>query len=375
MFKLYANKLMVREREPITSGSVNACRARFEFSPDWEGLRRKAVFKGSGKQVSVLLDESGECSIPWEALTKHGGLLMAGVYGTTDEMALPTVWAILETIQEGAAADGDPSRPPTPDLWQQELAQKGDWLDYTPDGELGLYAGDKLLSAVPVTGGGGGEGYIPVPGPEGPPGPQGPQGPEGPEGPEGAEGPAGADGANGQDDFSPTVAVTEIEGGHQVTITDAEGPKSFDVMDGTGGGSSGEVYSTEETRIGTWIDGKPIYQRSFAAVIPNDAIVSSSIELLHVEIPVDNMIDLFGSVKTNTGQCAPLPYYQTENDMIYIAYNLPTHTLIPSSLRVAASKSHRNQPINITLEYTKTTDQAAVEALTDEAGEIKNQEV
>lgn len=32
---------------------------------------------------------------------------------------------------------------------------------------------------------------------------------------------------------------------------------------GSGGGGSGaeEVYSTEETRIGTWIDGKPLYRK------------------------------------------------------------------------------------------------------------------
>lgn len=31
------------------------------------------------------------------------------------------------------------------------------------------------------------------------------------------------------------------------------------------GGSSGETYSTEETVIGTWIDGKPLYRKCFQA--------------------------------------------------------------------------------------------------------------
>lgn len=30
---------------------------------------------------------------------------------------------------------------------------------------------------------------------------------------------------------------------------------------GGGGPGAGEVYSTEETRIGTWIDGKPLYRK------------------------------------------------------------------------------------------------------------------
>lgn len=31
-----------------------------------------------------------------------------------------------------------------------------------------------------------------------------------------------------------------------------------------GGGTAQEVYSTEETRIGTWIDGKPLYRKTFS---------------------------------------------------------------------------------------------------------------
>ena len=54
------NKLGVLEREPVTSGSVNAYRVRFEFSPDWQGLTRKAVFKTGKGSRTVLLDESGE---------------------------------------------------------------------------------------------------------------------------------------------------------------------------------------------------------------------------------------------------------------------------------------------------------------------------
>ena len=45
----------------------------------------------------------------------------------------------------------------------------------------------------------------------------------------------GQDGQDGADGFSPTVAVTEITGGHQVAVTDAEGTTAFDVMDGVNG--------------------------------------------------------------------------------------------------------------------------------------------
>lgn len=52
----------------------------------------------------------------------------------------------------------------------------------------------------------------------------------------------GSAGTDGEDGFSPTVSVSDIPGGHRVTITDATGPHTFDVMDGqdgTGGGTAG----------------------------------------------------------------------------------------------------------------------------------------
>lgn len=46
----------------------------------------------------------------------------------------------------------------------------------------------------------------------------------------------GNGGGTGKDGFSPIVEVEEIEGGNRVTITDKDGEKSFDVMDGKDGG-------------------------------------------------------------------------------------------------------------------------------------------
>lgn len=50
---------------------------------------------------------------------------------------------------------------------------------------------------------------------------------------------------------SPIIDVTEIEGGHRVTITDAEGTESFDVMNGKDGekgdkGDKGDSYNLTE---------------------------------------------------------------------------------------------------------------------------------
>ncbi len=309
MFLLYAdkNKLTVRERELLTSGSVNAYRVLFEFSPDWDGLERTAVFRSSKKSVSVLLGADGECKIPWEVLSFHGQRIYAGVCGTRGgDLVLPTVWADLGAVQEGACP-GEPSSPPTPELWEQALEKKGDALGYTEAGELGLYAGETLLSSVPVSGGGGG--VVPgPPGPEGPPGPKGDKGDKGDPGPAGADGrdgkdgapgpqgepgkdgkdgapgpsgPAGADGAPGQDGengatFTPSVSPEGIiswtnDGGlPNPDPVNIKGPPGENA-EGGGNTSSGpfqDIYQLEETVIGKWINDKPIYRKCFIITSP-----------------------------------------------------------------------------------------------------------
>lgn len=60
----------------------------------------------------------------------------------------------------------------------------------------------------------------------------------------GEPGAPGADGKDGEDGFSPTVAVEIIDGGHRITITDVNGTKSFDVLDGKDGSGSGTGSGT-----------------------------------------------------------------------------------------------------------------------------------
>lgn len=56
-----------------------------------------------------------------------------------------------------------------------------------------------------------------------------------PAGPAGKDGEDGAPGLPGQDGYSPMVQTAAIDGGTRVTITDATGPKTFEVLNGTNG--------------------------------------------------------------------------------------------------------------------------------------------
>lgn len=117
MILLHACKsqLKIKRGEYLTSGMVNTVMVHFSFSPDWEGLTRTAVFKAGDTAVSVPLEDSGECGIPWEVLAEPGVELFAGVYGARDgEVVLPTVWVGLGMILEGVPAPEGSSPPPGP---------------------------------------------------------------------------------------------------------------------------------------------------------------------------------------------------------------------------------------------------------------------
>ena len=61
------------------------------------------------------------------------------------------------------------------------------------------------------------------------------RGPQGIQGIPGQDGEDGAPGAPGEDGFSPEITVQDITGGHRITITDATGTNTVDVMDGEDG--------------------------------------------------------------------------------------------------------------------------------------------
>jgi len=153
-FALYAdkNQLIVRQREPITSGSVNVYMVQFAFSGDWEGLTRTAVFKAGGVSRSVLLGADGQCVIPWETLISHGQQLTVGVYGVRDgSMVLPTIWVGLGTILKGVEC-GEGAQPPMPNLWEQRLSAKQDKITGAPGQIVGFDENGQLVAQTLPTG-------------------------------------------------------------------------------------------------------------------------------------------------------------------------------------------------------------------------------
>lgn len=156
-FLLYAdkNQLDVWQRVPVTSGSVNVYPVQFKFSCDWDGMTKTACFRCGTRTISVLLDDTGKCAVPWEVmgLDCKGKKLLAGVYGSQNgDVVLPTIWVSLGDVLEGVTC-GQNARPPVPSLWEQQLDQKQDKLTGRPGQIIGFGEDGQPTAQDPAAGG------------------------------------------------------------------------------------------------------------------------------------------------------------------------------------------------------------------------------
>lgn len=205
-----------------------------------EVVAKSAIFR---TMVFDALDGSGEAPEPWEEWQQQ--------------------LIILKNEAEQAADRAEEAVEHYPRI------NNGVWEVW--DAQAGVYVSTGVQAQGPQ-GVPGEQGETGEKGPQGPKGDTGATGPTGPTGATGQTGPAGKDGApgtpgadgttftpavsaagviswtndggktnpqpvnikgpQGGDGVSPTVSVADITGGHRVTITDVNGTRSFDVMDG-----------------------------------------------------------------------------------------------------------------------------------------------
>lgn len=208
---------------PITSGSVGLP-VSFIFSDAWDGLARIAVFKGSGtaKDVALFTDE---CAVPAEVLAEYGDLLWIGVYGANGDgdIVMPTRWCKAGLIVEGTAPSESDPADPEPNWVAQVQAAAASALEKAEAVETAAAAGDfdgysPAVTITEITGGH----QVKITDADHTSG-------------QTFNVMDGEDGEDGDDGVSPTLAVSNITGGHRITITDKNGTQTVDIMDGTDG--------------------------------------------------------------------------------------------------------------------------------------------
>ena len=112
---------------------------------------------------------------------------------------------------------------------------------------------------------------------------------------------------------------------------------------------SEEVYSTEETKIGTWIDGKPLYRKVLSLTTPSTTN-STKIANFDKTFIIKNY---YGNVFISaSNQLLPINFYFTD------VYKIATYVVNNSGeiYMKIGSEAYRYQQATLTIEYTKTTD-------------------
>ena len=197
----------------LTSGQIGA-QAYFSFGPEWSSLNKIAVFRGSGKVKDRALAGSNSTTIPWEVLTQPNTRLEIGVEGRNADgsIVFPTVWCFADSVAPGANAVADPGITPSPNIYDDIMAAVGNLPGLKTEAKENLVA---AINELYERGGGSAdpeavanlvEQYLK----EKPPAP-------------------------GEDGYSPTITTAAITGGTRLTITDKNGTKTVDVMNGAKG--------------------------------------------------------------------------------------------------------------------------------------------
>lgn len=111
-------------------------------------------------------------------------------------------------------------------------------------------------------------------------------------------------------------------------------------------------YSTTEKVVGTWIDGKPLYAKTFyISSLPNNTTADYTLDVSNVEYiaEVTGVARVYDSV-TNENIIRPLPYIASS----YIGLWTDTKNGVTVAT-ISANSDRSNHEAYITLKYTKTT--------------------
>ena len=140
------------------------------------------------------------------------------------------------------------------------------------------------------------------------------------------------------------VSLSNLSNG-QVPKYNATTQKWENANESSGGGVN---YSLTEQVIGTWIDGKPLYQKTFKISL-DGVTLNTNIDYNHNVSNIDNVVDFFGASVDTNNESRPLT---ATSDTYYCYVRRVNRTRIRYYTTFNASGSY----LYVTLRYTKTTD-------------------
>lgn len=114
------------------------------------------------------------------------------------------------------------------------------------------------------------------------------------------------------------------------------------------------TYSTDEIRIGTWVNSKPLYRKVITRTVnanTNDSVSLSTLGITNQDTIIINigLSTAHYQISTTGGGYAPIVYYVSNTDR--------SHVYVNANKELQIQNQNNNQrEYNIVLEYTKTTD-------------------
>lgn len=106
----------------ITAGMVGVT-VRMQYADIWVGLHRTVVFRAGTVTKDVITDDE-VVTVPKEVVAAKDVYLQVGVYGVDADgnLVIPTIWAGLGTVRDGADPSGDAETDASLPAWAKIMA-------------------------------------------------------------------------------------------------------------------------------------------------------------------------------------------------------------------------------------------------------------
>lgn len=118
-----------------------------------------------------------------------------------------------------------------------------------------------------------------------------------------------------------------------------------------GGGGKSMIDYSKEIEIGTWIDGKTVYQKTLTFTTKPVLMSGTEYKFSDLALDFDKLINMYGMYYRTDGEQQPLPYGASVNT----AFVVGVESLTPTQMlmTIGATAYSRFSSISLVIQYTK----------------------
>lgn len=125
--------------------------------------------------------------------------------------------------------------------------------------------------------------------------------------------------------------------------------------------SNGLVYSTEEQVVGKWVDGKPLYQKTYQLTFPSGAVISNDYDLTNIlSMNIDVITEMKGTAVRPGSTVYTMPLgcgygkYGSGGGVLWVGRRKTSN--VDTLYAGSGDSAWLPATLYLTIQYTKTTD-------------------